>query len=487
MIKVVKKSEPENKEILEEVKNENTSVGLTDDEVLDVADKMDEIRIIGVPRFCVKYNITQEQLNEVSKRAGVEIPKYRSLRKDQIEAAEKMMAEVKAMSVEQLKSINFIQLSNKYKINHSTVARIIKREIKNLDEIKKGKDTKIAKPVAKKATKKPHTGGRQTSDKTINAIKYSIEHPDMTKKNVAIKFGICPSTLTRAFRILEEKKKETAKKSAEAVAIDKDYIDANPNMEEVKRGNATMVEVKMDNYIVVAALMAERHEFPTEISIFNKKGFSTNELFNFRWQEEQVDKFIDEWIPFVDGKPAKKLGVYLSGCQMAYGSLVKVCERRKVNLDVFNYNTDMCQYVTQSIFDGFEMAMMKNEAIYNILTKSSKFGGLYTINCNFDKINHLTSELYMVRKLYYPNSASVSYNRVEYVIVHGLENCWTIFGRFIEEFREMNKSGKATITPIKLDDDDTVNPIKYERDVVSQKVNMLTNPRTPYTVKSIEQ
>ena len=453
-------------------KGTEEGVKLTDDTILEIAEKMDEIRIIGAPKFCKNNSITMEQLNEISTKTGVEIPKYRSLRKEQLLAIEQMMAEVKAMTTEELKNINFVQLSTKYKVNVSTVKRTIRREI-NIDDIKKGIAVKTdIKKAAKKKTAKHSTKRSTAADK---AVEYLMKHPDTTRKEAAKKFNTSIATIGRRLRAMKEENKIKATESAKAVAIEKEYVDNCPNMEEVKRGNATMIEVKMDNYIVIAALMSERHEWPTELSIFTKGTLTSSELFNFRWQEEQVDKFIDEWIPFVDGKAAKKLGVYLCGSQMVYGSLIKVCERRKVNLDVFHYNTDTYQYVTQSVFGDFDMAMLKNEALYNLLTKSSKFGGLYTINCNFDKINHITTELYMVRKMYYPNPSSISYSRVEYVIVQGLENCWNIFGRFIEEFREMNKSGKATITPIKLTDDEKV--IEYDKDVVSKKINLYSTTR----------
>ena len=462
-------------------KGTEEGVKLTDDTILEIAEKMDEIRIIGAPKFCKNNSITMEQLNEISTKTGVEIPKYRSLKKEQLLALEQLINEVKAMSAEVIKNINFVQLSTKYKINASTVKRSIRKEIPNFDNIKKGIDTEVTKADVKKAAKKKtvkHSTKR--SDAADKAVEYLMKHPEVTHKEAAKKFNTSVATIGRRLRAMKEENKIKATESAKAVAIEKEYVDNCPNMEEVKRGNATMIEVKMDNYIVIAALMGERHEWPTELSIFTKGTLTSSELFNFRWQEEQVTKFIDEWIPFVDGKATKKLGIYLCGSQMVYGSLIKVCERRKVNLDVFHYNTDTYQYVTQSIFGDFEMAMLKNETLYNLLTKSSKFGGLYTINCNFDKINHITSELYMVRKMYYSNPSSTTYSRVEYVIVQGLENCWTIFGRFIEEFREMNKSGKATITPIKLTNDEKV--IEYDKDVVSQKINLYGNTRA-YTIK----
>ena len=99
-------------------------VKLTDDAILEIAEKMDEIRIIGAPKFCKNNSITMEQLNEISTKTGVEIPKYRSLKKEQLLALEQLINEVKAMSAEELKNINFVQLSTKYKINASTVKRL---------------------------------------------------------------------------------------------------------------------------------------------------------------------------------------------------------------------------------------------------------------------------------------------------------------------------------------------------------------------------
>ena len=428
---------------------------LSEDEILDIGQNMDEVRLIGVPKFCAKYNITQEQLNEISEKTGTPIPKYRSLRKEQILALEEMIKDLKTKTAEELKTISYIELSKKYKVNNSTIYRVIRRELPELAEArgefsnenrakKAEENRKTPKPTDEKP-KKNKMSGRNKSDAGSKAAEYKIKHPEISVEKIAKKFKTSTSTITRRLKDLREEKKVADVQSTEEVAIVSSEIKENPNIHEVKRGNSTMLEVSMDNYLVVAALVAERHQWPTEVCIFDHS-LSSNEMFNYRWLDETVNKFIDEWIPFVNGKPTRKLGVYVAGLQCTLSALCRVCAKRQVNLDLYHYNNETCQYVTQTVYDWFEMSKMKNEIIYSYLTKNKTFGGLYTINCNFEKISHITTELYLVRKFYYPTPKSLNPNRIEYVIVHGLESCWSIFGRFIEELRDMNKSGRVSVT-----------------------------------------
>ena len=435
---------------------------LTDDEILRIAEDLDSIRLIGKPKFCLNHNIDESQLVDISNKLGIEIPRYRSIKSTvDVDALKSII-----MSAKERKDLNCDQLAKQFGVNHSTVGRMVK---KFRPEFFGAEATKVEKKSSESKSDRILKSSYYKADAAAKAVRYLRQHPELTYTAVCKKYKLAYSTLKRymsANNIDLEKKKVATTVEKQETRIDIPVVKESI----VHRGLVDLTKINKEEYVVTAALVAERHEYPTDLAIFDHN-LNSDEMFNYRLQETMVGDFIDKWIPFVDGKPAKSLQVYVSGLTCCLSAVIQQCSIRKINLTLWHYNNDIRKYVSQMIFKDFEMAIPSNESFYHTLAKSSKFAGLYTFGLDIKDIVPDKKYL-MIRKYIYPTPSAMSYSSVEYVLVEREVDIWQVFGQLLMELKNDRTPGKVVVTPFTITKNGDV---IYEKDYGAMQAGRISN------------
>ena len=103
-------------------------------------------------------------------------------------------------------------------------------------------------------------------------------------------------------------------------------------------------------------LIKDRHDMPTSLFIFDKVQESI--MFNYDELDNIVSNFIKKEVGFMKDENNEEIGayelvVYVTGLSCCIGSLIKMCDKYKVNLTLMHFNNRNEGYHKQVIWDKF--------------------------------------------------------------------------------------------------------------------------------------
>lgn len=219
-------------------------------------------------------------------------------------------------------------------------------------------------------------------------------------------------------------------------------VAVNKNMEQ--DNTPVLRKIRCDAYLI-CGLVDGRHDMPTNKYIFDS--VSKSNMFNYEFQEEKCRNFITENIPFVNGVAAKSLVVYVTGLQCVLAALIKVTAEMKVNLVLNHFNSDNGGYVSQVIWNKFNLETpegykfvkrFRESPDHNLFSYDAPLNELLTLN-----------EFYVISKYekVKRNGNIVSCDRV---FVKDFSNLWNIYPTFVSQINsDKNRSLAVNIYLVK--------------------------------------
>ena len=214
----------------------------------------------------------------------------------------------------------------------------------------------------------------------------------------------------------------------------------------------TFTKVTNEASNVEAVMINGRHEFPTLIKDYIFETFEQGQFFKFSQQEETVNKFIDSHFKFnEDGIPDKCLDVYVTGLQIALGTIVKVCVERKIPLNLKHYTSFSGKYVSQKVLD-FDYQNRNSEKIQSLI---KSYDQLCTVNCNINEIIDTDKEFYAVEIVHRELFGNNEIKAKELYLCKDLQTAYLAQNEkskpYVEKFNEVMDTFEAYLQTVKND------------------------------------
>ena len=220
-------------------------------------------------------------------------------------------------------------------------------------------------------------------------------------------------------------------------------VTVNKNMEQ--DNTPVLRKIRCDAYLI-CGLVDGRHDMPTKKYIFDS--VSKSDMFNYEFQEEKCRNFITENIPFVNGVAAKSLVVYVTGLQCVLAALIKVTAELKVNLVLNHFNSDNGGYVSQVIWNKFNLETPEGYKFVKRFQESPKHN-LFSYDASLNELLKL-NEFYVISKYEKRKTNIVSCDRV---FVKDFNNLWNIYPTFVSQINsDTNRSLSVNIYLVKKSD-----------------------------------
>lgn len=208
--------------------------------------------------------------------------------------------------------------------------------------------------------------------------------------------------------------------------------------------------------VVRVGLIKDRHPMPTTNFIFDK--ISVEDMFNYEKLEEVVNCFIDKEIGFGNSVAKKSLQVFITGLPCASAALIKVCQKRHVNLTLLHFNNDKEDYIPQLIWDEFG----PEDKISKLFDNN---GSVSLYDCTLDDITD--KEFYAIKIVDF-NSPDKNNRKTDLILFSEYEKVWPYYGELMNKIMlEMGKSRIAIFA-------DKV-CIKNEKYTELQRLNKISN------------
>ena len=206
-------------------------------------------------------------------------------------------------------------------------------------------------------------------------------------------------------------------------------IAVNKNIEQ--DNTPVLRKIRCDAYLI-CGLVDGRHDMPTNKYIFDS--VSTSDMFNYEFQEEKCRNFITKNIPFVNGVAAKSLVVYVTGLQCVLAALIKVTAELKVNLVLNHFNSDNGDYVSQIIWNKFNLETPEGYKFVKRFRESPEHN-LFTYDTSLDELLKL-NDFYVISKYEVRGKGNVV--SCDRVFVKDFNNLWGIYPTFVSQINANN-------------------------------------------------
>lgn len=206
-------------------------------------------------------------------------------------------------------------------------------------------------------------------------------------------------------------------------------VTVNKNMEQ--DNTPVLRKIRCDAYLI-CGLVDGRHDMPTNKYIFDS--VSKSNMFDYEFQEKKCRNFIAENIPFVNGVAAKSLVVYVTGLQCVLAALIKVTAELKVNLVLNHFNSDNGGYVSQVIWNKFNLETPEGYKFVKRFRESPEHN-LFTYDTSLDELLKLR-EFYVISKYEVRGKGNVV--SCDRVFVKDFNNLWGIYPTFVSQINANN-------------------------------------------------
>ena len=251
------------------------------------------------------------------------------------------------------------EIANKLKINSGYVYRLASEanigQLKNetgedVINVEESIDTMSEYVEESEITETEKVGnvrGKLTQEDRIK-IAIECEESKLTRKEIGKKYGVSGTTVSN---IAKEMGIPPAKQNK-----------PDPNDSTIEPINTSDITEVFKGAHVVCGLIAERHDIPVSEFIFDE-ALPPEKMHQYDWQYKTCVDFIDSHITFsktnykINAEESESasadLVVYMTGCQSAFGALIKACLDKHVNLTCMHYDTDIKDYHSQVIISHF--------------------------------------------------------------------------------------------------------------------------------------
>lgn len=190
-------------------------------------------------------------------------------------------------------------------------------------------------------------------------------------------------------------------------------------------------KIRCDAYLI-CGLVDGRHDMPTNKYIFDS--VSKSNMFDYEFQEKKCKEFILENIPFVNRVAAKSLVVYVTGLQCVLAALIKVTAELKVNLVLNHFNSDNGGYVSQVIWNKFNLETPEGYKFVKRFRESPEHN-LFTYDTSLDELLKL-NDFYVISKYEVRGKGNVV--SCDRVFVKDFNNLWSIYPTFVSQINANN-------------------------------------------------
>ena len=221
--------------------------------------------------------------------------------------------------------------------------------------------------ILKSETKGRRRKSKITQELKDNIINCYLENSKLSQRKIAEKCGTSQTTVCitlREYKAFKEgsnsesdndtkTNEPTVSKETTIPTITADSVYSKTQLLKFVESRCNTV-YKMSNKLKVG-MIKDRHDIPINKFIFNE-AFDQDLMFDYGKQEKIVEEFIKNNIRFVNGIPEKPLAVYATGLQCALVSIIKVCYKMHINLDVLHYKTNTLagyNYETQKVITEY--------------------------------------------------------------------------------------------------------------------------------------
>ncbi|MCM1197196.1 MAG: helix-turn-helix domain-containing protein, partial [Roseburia sp.] len=304
--------------------------------------------------------------------------------------------------------MNKRQIANKYKVDLAVVykvANMIRDEIaernatqSNNIEQTNNTETVAIEPIPEKNeavqnTSKP--SGKIDDDMILKII--TMAEDGVSKAKIVKETGVSYSTVYNYCKeygvFCDERGGNNAKKKQEKEKVSKEDKPSTASNEGGGKFSESVPEVcvegqKPEHSIITlekfpllrVGLIRDRHPMPTTTYIFDK--ISIEDMFNYEKLEEVVNDFIDREVGFENSIAKKSLQVFITGLPCASAALIKVCQKRHVNLTLLHFNNDKEDYIPQLIWDDFG----PEDKVSKIFNNN---GSVSLFDCSLDDISNV--------------------------------------------------------------------------------------------------
>lgn len=208
----------------------------------------------------------------------------------------------------------------------------------------------------------------------------------------------------------------------------------NKNMDQ--DNTPVLRKIRCDAYLI-CGLVDGRHDMPTNKYIFDS--VSKSNMFNYEFQEEKCRNFITENIPFINGVAAKSLVVYVTGLQCVLAALIKVTAELKVNLVLNHFNSDNGGYVSQVIWNKFNLETPEGYKFVKRFRESPNHN-LFSYDTSLNELLTL-NEFYVISK--YETKSRGNVVSCDRVFVKDFNNLWNIYPTFVSQINSDNNRSLA--------------------------------------------
>lgn len=206
-------------------------------------------------------------------------------------------------------------------------------------------------------------------------------------------------------------------------------VTVNKNMEQ--DNTPVLRKIRCDAYLI-CGLVDGRHDMPTNKYIFDS--VSKSNMFDYEFQEKKCKEFILKNIPFVNGVAAKSLVVYVTGLQCVLAALIKVTAELKVNLVLNHFNSDNGGYVSQVIWNKYNLETPEGYKFVKRFRESPEHN-LFTYDASLDELLKL-NDFYVISKYEVRGKGNVV--SCDRVFVKDFNNLWGIYPTFVSQINANN-------------------------------------------------
>ena len=206
-------------------------------------------------------------------------------------------------------------------------------------------------------------------------------------------------------------------------------VAVNKNIEQ--DNTPVLRKIRCDAYLI-CGLVDGRHDMPTNKYIFDS--VSRTNMFDYEFQEEKCRNFITKNIPFVNGVAAKSLVVYVTGLQCVLAALIKVTAELKVNLVLNHFNSDNGGYVSQVIWNKFNLETPEGYKFVKRFREGPDHN-LFSYDASLDELLKL-NDFYVISKYEVRGKGNVI--SCDRVFVKDFNNLWSIYPTFVSQINADN-------------------------------------------------